>query len=69
VFLPFTSRPVTHCSIKPYPALVWAGGPVASIIEWLISAVVIKRLLDAGKRRSGTLVKLEGGLIGPVKLK
>src|SRR5271170_6908688 len=46
--LPFTMAPATHCSIQPFPALVWACGPLASIMEWLISAIVIKRLLDAG---------------------
>jgi hypothetical protein len=32
---------------KPYRPPVWAGGPLASIIEWLVSAVVLTLLLNA----------------------
>jgi len=45
--LPFTNHPATRCSIKPFPALVWAGGPLASITEWLVSAMVLTLLLNA----------------------
>ena len=32
--LPFRNPPSTDCSIKPYPALMWAAGPLTSIVEW-----------------------------------
>ena len=51
--LPFTNAPATRCSIKPYPALVWAGGPLASIIEWLVSATVLTLLLNASMIKPG----------------
>jgi hypothetical protein len=45
--LPFTFHPGTHCSIKPYPAPVWAAGALTSIINWLASAFIVTLLLDA----------------------
>jgi hypothetical protein len=43
--LPFANPPSTNCSIKPFPALVWAAGPVTSIIAWSTSALIVALLL------------------------
>jgi hypothetical protein len=43
----------THCSIKPYPATVWAAGPLTSIVVWFISAIVITALLNRSAIKRG----------------
>jgi len=44
--LPFRNPPSTDCSIKPYPALVWAAGPMTSIAEWFTNALILTNLLN-----------------------
>ncbi len=44
--LPFRNPPSTDCSIKPYPALLWAAGPLTSIVEWVTSAFIVTILLN-----------------------
>jgi hypothetical protein len=44
--LPFRNPPGTDCSIKPYSALVWAAGPLTSIVEWVTIAFIVNILLN-----------------------
>src|SRR5712691_2240353 len=37
--LPFANPPSTNCSIKPFPAAMWAAGPLTSIITWFTTAL------------------------------
>jgi hypothetical protein len=41
-----TIQPSTDCSIKPFPPIVWAAGPLTSIVAWFASALVVLPLLN-----------------------
>jgi len=56
--MPYTNHPATNCSIKPFPTPVWAAGALASIINWLTSALVVSLLLDAAIIKPALLWKV-----------
>jgi hypothetical protein len=53
--MPYTSHPATDCSIKPFPAPVWAAGALTSIINWFTTAFIVSLLLDAAIIKPGLL--------------
>jgi hypothetical protein len=51
--LPFVINPSTNCSIKPFPAALWAAGPITNIIAWFTSALIVTLLLKAAFIKRG----------------
>ena len=45
--------PSTDCSIKPFPPIVWAAGPLTSIVAWFASALIVVLLLKRDIAKGG----------------